>query len=335
MEYKSDNAIITDIKNEKTYPIYFLMGDEAFFIDRVVDYIQNNLLNETEREFDLQVLYGNDVTIEQVVDAAKQFPMMSQRQLIIVREGQMISSLENLTYYVEKPLASTILVIVYRKKLDKRTVLYKSLKKTCAVFESMKLQDKQVGAWIMEHISERGFAIDSRSAELLAEYLGSDLSKISNEVDKLIVGMPAGTKKITGQLIERNIGISKDYNSFELKDALMSRDALKANRIIDHFAKNPSKNPLTLTLAALFATFADLMVLHYLPDKSPNGIAQSLGISSGAAYYRSKELGRYSAGKVFRVIALLRDYDARSKGVGNSSVPQSELLRELVFKIIH
>ncbi len=335
MQYKSDSDIIKDIKSGNVHPIYFLMGEESYFIDKVVDYIQDNLLNETEREFDQQVLYGADVTMEQVVDAAKQFPMMSQRQVVILREAQLIRNIDCLEHYAAKPLASTVLVIVYRKSFDKRTKIYKNLLASGAVFVSEKLKDWNVKDWIVSCVRERGFAIDARSAELLAEYLGNDLSKIANEVGKLILTIPAGGKSITSEQIERNIGISKEFNNFELQDAIVMRNVLKANRIIDFFAKNPSKNPIVLTLSSLFGFFSNLMSYYYLPDKSKAAVASALQMHPFAADKIISASKNYSAGKVFNIIALLREYDARSKGVDNSSTSHGELLKELVFKIIH
>lgn len=335
MLYKSETEIIKDLKAGTTYPVYFLMGDEAFFLDKVADYIQANMLNETEREFDQQVLYGNDVTMEQVVDTAKQYPMMSQRQVIILREAQLIKNLDSLAFYVEKPLISTILVVVYRKSLDKRSKLYKNLKKSGATFESVKLKEYQIKDWISTFVRTQGCTIDQRSAELMAEFLGNDLSKIANEVDKLLITLPKGAKAITGEHIERNIGISKDFNNFELQDALLTRNVLKANRIIDHFSKNPNKNPMVLTLASLFGFFSNMMVIHYLPNKGESNVASALHVHPFVAKKLVGATRTYSAGKVFQIVALLREYDARSKGVGNSSVTHGELLKELVFKIIH
>jgi DNA polymerase-3 subunit delta len=335
MQYKTDSEIIKDIKAGTTYPVYFLMGDESFYIDKIADYIQDNLLSETDREFDQQVLYGDDVTMEQVVDAAKQFPMMAKRQVIILREAQLIKKLDSLAFYVQKPLESTILVVVYRKSLDKRSKLYKNLKSTAAVFESNKLRDYEVLKWIPGFVRGRGYTIDDRSALLLADSLGTDLSKIANEVEKLLITMPKGKKSITAEHIERNIGISKDFNSFELQDALATKNVLKANRIIDYFAKNPKKNPMVLTLASLFGFFSNLMVIHYLPNKSPDSVAGALRMHPFIAKKTLQAAKVYPAGKVFRIIAMLREYDARAKGVGNSSVNHGELLKELIFKITH
>jgi DNA polymerase-3 subunit delta len=289
MQYKSETEIIKDIKAGTTHPVYFLMGDEAFYLDKVADYIQANMLNETEREFDQQVLYGNDV----------------------------------------------ILVVVYRKSLDKRSKLYKSLKKSGVTFESAKLKDYQVKDWISTYVRSQGKTIDPRSAELMAEFLGNDLSKIANEVGKLLITLPKDSKAITGAHIERNIGISKDFNNFELQDALLTRNVLKANRIIDYFAKNPNKNPMVLTLASLFGFFSNMMVIHYLPNKAESNVASALHVHPFVAKKLVGATRTYSAGKVFQIVALLREYDARSKGVENSSVTHGELLKELVFKIIH
>lgn len=335
MLYKSDIEVLKDLKAGITHPVYFLMGDEAYFIDKIADYIQSNILNETEREFDQQVLYGDDVTMESVVDAAKQFPMLSSRQVIILREAQLIRNIDVLAQYAEKPLSSTILVVVYRKSLDKRTKLYKTLKSNGGVLDSVKLKDYMVRDWISRYVKEAGYSIDNRSAELLSEFLGNDLSKIANEVSKLVLTLAPGTISITGEHIERNIGISKDFNNFELQDALVARDVLKANRIIDYFAKNPGKNPMVLTISALFSFYSNLMIIHYLPVKTEASITSSLHVIPFVARKLIAASRIYTAGKVFRIIALLRDYDARSKGVDNSTVSHGELLKELVFKIVH
>ncbi len=335
MQYKSDTDIIKDLKSGKTYPVYFLMGEEAYFIDKVADYIQENMLNETEREFDQQVLYGDDVSMEQVVDVAKQFPMMSQRQVIILREAQLIRNLDSLAYYVEKPLVSTTLVVVYRKPLDKRSKLFKNLKKNSAIFESAKLRDWHIKDWIVSYVREQGRSIDVRSAELMAEYLGNDLSKIANEVGKLLLTLAPGSKSITAEHIERNIGISKEFNNFELQDAIIAKNVLKANRIIDYFAKNPNKNPMVVTLSSLFGFFSNLMIIYYLPNKSEANVASQLHVHPFVAKKLLGAIRNYSAGKVFNIIALLREYDARAKGVNNSSVTHGELLKELIFKIVH
>ncbi len=335
MQYKSGTEIIKDVKDGKVHPVYFLCGEESYYLDQVADFMQNNLLDESSREFDQQVLYGDNVTAELVVDAAKQFPMIAKRQVIIFREAQLLKNLEALSYYIDKPLASTVLVIVYRKKIDKRSKFYKSIKAHGAFLESEKIKDYKVKEWILGFVREQGYTIDARSAELLADFLGNDLAKVANEVKKLVLTLAPGKKSITAEHIEKNIGISKDFNNFELKDAVSQKNVLKANRIIEYFSKNPNKHPLTLSLSVLFSYFSQLMIIHYLPDKSKAGIASALHINPYFAEGYVKTARTYSAGKVFRIIAMIREYDARGKGVGNSSVTQHELLKELVFKIIH
>jgi DNA polymerase-3 subunit delta len=335
MEYKSDKDIINDLKNGKTHPVYFLAGEESFYIDKVVDYMQNNILSETEKEFDLSVLYGDDLTMEAVVDTAKQFPMFSKRQVVIVKEAQLIKRVDSLVHYVDKPLDSTILVLVYRKLMDKRTKLFKTIKSKGAYFESNRLRDYQIANWIEGYVREKGCTIDTRSAVMMADFLGTDLSKIVNEVDKLLITLPAGGKSITASHIERNIGLSKDFNNFELQDALTEKNVLKANRIIDYFSKNPNKNPLTLTLSVLYGFFSNLMVIHYMQDRSQQNVASALKVHPFVAKKQLMALRSYSAIQVFGIIALIREYDARSKGFGNSSVTHGELLKELVFKMMH
>ena len=335
MQYKSANEIIREVKSGALKPIYFLCGEESYAIDVVADYMQSNVLDAAAKEFDQHVLYGNDVTAEMIVDVAKQFPMLSPKQLVVFREAQLVKNLDALVSYAEAPLASTLLIVVYRKKPDKRSKLYKLMDKVGGVLVSDKLPDYKVKTWIQNFIQEKGLSINPREAELLADYLGNDLAKVANEVEKMILTMEPDAKKITADDIETNIGISKNFNNFELKDAISQRDVLKANRIIDYFSKNPKNNPLTVSLTVLFNYFSQLMIIHYMPDKSKAAVSSALGLNP---YFYSKYMDAirmYSAGKVFRIITLIRDYDARGKGVGNASASQYDLLKELVFKIVH
>ncbi len=335
MQYKTDTELINDLKKGHVLPVYFLMGEEAYFLDKVADYMQSNLLGEAESAFDQQVFYGNDVTMNQVVDAARQFPMMAERRVVILREAQLIRQLDSLVSYVENPLPSTVLVLVYRKDLDKRLKLYKALKKTAAIFVSEKLKDYRVKDWILTYVREQGGRIDLRSAEVMAESLGNDLSKVAGEVGKLMLTLPRGQDLITAEHIERHIGISKDFNVFELQDALLSRNVLKANRIVNYFSKNSNRNPIAKTLPVLFNAFSRLMIIFYLPQKSESNVASALHVHPFVAKKLLEATRRYPAGKVFKIIALLREYDARAKGVGSDATPQGELLKELVFKILN
>jgi len=327
--------IIGDLKNKIYHPVYFLSGDEPYFIDFICDYIEANVLNEAEKEFDQTVLYGRDVTVGTIIDTAKRYPMMSGYQVLIVREAQDINKIEELQPYVDHPLKSTILVLAYKyQKVDKRKTFAKSLEKNGVLFESARIYDNQVPAWIASQVQERGFRLSPKAGVLLAEYLGTDLARIMNEVDKLVINLPAGAV-ITEEVIERNIGISKEYNIFELQAALGSRDVVKANRIIAYFAANPKQNPAVVVMTVLFTFFVKLMIYHQLEDKSRNNAASALSVNPFFVKDYSEAAGNYSIRKLRSIIGLLRQYDLRVKGVNNASTEEGELLRELVYKILH
>jgi DNA polymerase-3 subunit delta len=327
--------IIADLKNKIYYPVYFLFGDEPYFIDFICDYIEANVLNEAEKEFDQTVLYGRDISIGTILDTAKRYPMMSGYQVLIIREAQDILKIEDIQSYVEHPLKSTILVIAYKyAKFDKRKTLAKSLEKNGVLFESARIYDNQVPAWITSQVQGRGFKISPKACALLAEYLGADLGRIMNEVDKLVINIPEGSS-ITEEVIERNIGISKEYNIFELQTALGTREIVKANRIITYFAANPKQNPAVVVMTVLFTFFTKLMVYHQLADKSRNNAAAALSVNPFFVKDYQEAAGNYSMRKLRGIISLLRQYDLRVKGVNNASTEEGELLRELVYKILH
>ncbi len=329
-------SILSDLKQKKYAPIYFLMGDESYFIDKLTDYIAANVLKEEEKAFNQTVLYGKDVDIAGVVNAAKRYPMMAPNQVIIVKEAQNITSIDDLVYYAERPLKSTLLVINYKyKTLDKRKKLYKVLEKDAILFESKKLYDDKVPDWITKYCQSVGFSIQPTAALLLTEFLGSDLNKIAMEIDKLIISMASGEKLITSVHIEENIGISKDFNNIELQNALVRRDHLKAYRIVDHFARNQRDNPLMVTIAMLFGFFNKVIVYHKLPDKSKMSVAAALKINPYFVPEYQKAASRFSFEKSSEIISQLRLYDLKSKGVGNLSASPGDLLKELVFKILN
>jgi DNA polymerase III subunit delta len=333
---KEFEEILTELKNKIYHPVYFLMGEETYYIDLITDYITKHLLNESEKTFNQLILYGKDTDIATVINSAKRFPMMANYQVVVLKEAQELKKIEDLIYYIEKPLKSTILVINYKySSLDKRTKLYKALSEHCIVLESKKLYENQVPEWIINYLKKNGISIDAEAAELLKESLGNDLSKIAQELDKLLLVLPAGTKVINKQHIERNIGISKDYNNFELTKALGQKNILKANRIIDYFNKNPKASPFQVTIQVLFSFFSKILIYHFLKDKSRSSIASNLGINP--FFVPEYELAgkKYSPAKTVAIISELRGYDMKSKGVGNSSTTDGELLRELIFKILH
>ncbi len=328
--------ILNDLHKKIYKPIYFLMGDEPYFIDKITEFIQENVLNEAEKSFNQTILYGKDSTIEMVINSAKRYPMMSNQQVVIVKEAQNLNNIDDLIYYAEHPLNSTILVINYKyKKLDKRKKLYKLIEKAGVLFDSAKLYEDKVPNWITTYLQEKGYTIDPKASLLLTEFLGNDLNKISNELDKLIITIPGNDKKISNDHIEKNIGISKDYNNFELNNALSGKDVLKANRIIKYFEKNPKDNPIVLTISMLYMHFNRILLYHFLKDKSRQGVAAALKINPYFIKDYEKAARNYSPKKVVEIISLLREYDLKSKGFGNVSSQQGELLKELVFKILH
>lgn len=329
-------SILQDLKNKKYAPIYFLMGDESYFIDKITDYIANNVLEESEKAFNQTVLYGKDVDAAAVINTAKRFPMMSEHQVVIVKEAQNIRNIEDLQYYVQNPLNSTLLVINYKyKKLDKRKKLYKEVDKKGVLFESKKLYEDKVPDWITKFLKSKGFDIQPTAALLLTEFLGADLSKVAMELEKLIITLPSGEKLITPVHIEENIGISKDFNNIELQNALIKKDHLKAFRIVDHFAHNQKSNPLVVTLGMLFSFFNKITVYYFLQDKSKMAVASALKINPYfvADYQRAAKV--FPVKKSVEIISLLREYDLKSKGVGNVSTPPGELLKELVYRILN
>jgi DNA polymerase-3 subunit delta len=328
--------IINDIKQGNIKPIYFLMGEEPYYIDKLTEYIENNILTDEEKGFNQMVLYGKDVSVEDIVSNAKRYPMMADRQVVIVKEAQELSrTIEKLESYAENPQPTTVLVIAYKyKTLDKRKKVTKVLDKNGLVFESKKLYDNQVGEWIKRVLSGKGFGIEPKAAAMLVEFLGNDLSKISNELDKLAIILPKGST-ITPKLIEDNIGISKDYNIFELRKAIGEKDQLKAYKIADYFAQNPKDNPLMMTVGLIFGFFNQLLQYHGLKDKNPSNAAKMLKVNPYFLKDYDIALRNYPMRKVSSIISTLRDVDVKSKGVGSNSISQSDLLREMLVKVFN
>lgn len=329
--------ILKELKAKQYRPIYYLMGEESYYIDLISDYIAENVLSETEKEFNLTVVYGADVDVATVINAAKRYPMMSEYQVVIVKEAQAIRNLEELTYYLQKPLRSTILVICHKHgTLDRRKKLAAEIEKTGILFESKKVKDAQVPLFIAAYMKKKGIDAEPKASAMLADFIGTDLSRLTGELEKLIITMPKNQKRLTPDQVEKNIGISKDYNNFELRSALVDKDILKANRIIKYFEDNPKTNPIQMTLSLLFNFFSNLMLTYYAPDKSEQGIAAMLGLKTSwqARDYMSA-MRRYSGIKTMQIVGEIRYADAKSKGVDNPSMTDGDILRELVFKILH
>lgn len=329
--------ILRELRSKQYRPIYYLMGEEAYYIDLISDYIMDNVLTDTEKEFNLSVVYGADVDIATVINAAKRYPMMSEHQVVIVKEAQSIRNIDELSYYLQKPLRSTILVMCHKHGvLDRRKKLAAEIEKVGILFESKKLKEAQLPAFITSYMKRKGVDLEPKATSMLADFVGTDLSRLTGELEKLIITLPKGQTRVTPEQIERNIGISKDYNNFELRSALVERNVLKANQIINYFEKNPKTNPLQMTLSLLFGFYSNLMLAYYAPEKSEQGIASFLGLKSPwqAREYQTA-MKRYTGVKTMQIIGEIRYTDAKSKGIGNSSLTDSELLRELVFKILH
>lgn len=327
--------IVNEIKKGQIRPIYFLFGEEAYFIDKISDYIGDKVLTEEEKGFNQMVLYGRDVSIDDIVGNAKRYPMMAERQVVIVKEAQHLSrTIEQLCAYAKNPQQSTVLVICYKyKKLDKRKKLFKIIKKNGVIFESKKLYENQVSDWLRKHLLSRGYTISHKAALLLVEYLGTDLSKISKEIEKLRLAIPQQTE-ITPEHIEEHIGISKDYNNFELKRAIGGRDMLKATKIITYFAQNPKDNPFILTITLLNSFFTQLLQYHGLSDHSPKNVASALRINPYFVSEIQAAARNYPMKKVSTIISSLREMDLKGKGVGAVTMSDSDLLKELLYKII-
>jgi DNA polymerase III subunit delta len=328
--------IIKELESKRYRPIYFLMGDEPYFIDKITSFIEKNVLTESEKAFNQVVVYGSDTDIGNVINSARRYPMMSNQQVVIVKEAQNIKNIDDLVYYADNPLTSTILVVNYKfRKIDKRKKLYLAIAKNGIVLESNKLYDSQVPDWITNSLKEKKVEIKPAAAVLLTEFLGNDLGKIVNELDKLILTLPAGKKEIDAAHIEKNIGISKDFNNFELQNALIGKDYLKANRIINYFEKNPKNNPIVLTITSLYMFFTKVLLYQSLPDKSKQNVASVLKINPYFVGDYQKAARIYSFAKVKNIISYLREYDIRSKGIGNVSTSDGDLMKELIYKIMH
>ncbi len=329
--------IINDIKNGSIKPIYFLYGDEPYFIDQVSDYIENNLLPEADRGFNQTVLYGRDVAVNDIIANARRFPMMAAHQVLIIKEAQSLSrTIHQLESYVENPQPTTVLVINYKyKKPDKRKKVYKTLAKMGVLFEGKPLYENQVPAWIANYVKDQGYEINPKASQMLVEFLGVKLGNIANELNKLFIILPKNST-ITPEAIEENIGISKDFNNFELRKAIGAKDVVKANQIINYFAQNPKSNPLVMTISLLNSFFTQMLQFHALPNKNDNrAIAAALRISPFFTGDYTTAGKNYPMRKVSQIIGFLRDADLKSKGVGARDLPHGDLLKELLFKIMH
>jgi len=328
--------IISDLRKRIFKPVYFLAGDEPYYIDLITDFIAEKVLSEEERAFNQIVIYGEETSVNSIIETSRRFPMMASHQVVIVKEAQALKKIEDLAIYLEKPLLSTILVLNYKYKvIDKRTKLARTLETQGIYFESMRLRDYQVPPWIERYLMTKGIKINPDASAMLTEFLGTDLHKITNELDKLLITLPAGKPVITSALIEKNIGISKDFNNFELQKAIGEKNIFKANMIVRYFSENPNDNPVTLTIASLFSLFTKILTYHYLTDRSKNNVASVLKIHPYFVKDYEVSSMKYGPSKTIQIISFLRTYDLRTKGFGDAGTDAGDLLKELVYKILH
>lgn len=332
---KTFDQIVADINKRSFAPIYLLHGEEPYFIDVIEDLIEANLLNPEEKEFNQSILYGSETDIGSLQDQAMRYPMFSEYQLIIVREAQKLKQIEQLEAYAERPAKSTILVLCHKyKKLDGRTKFSKNIDKNGVVFESKKLYDNQVSPWITNYIKSRAYQIEEKASLLLAEYIGADLSRITQEFTKLTINIPPNSM-ITTEIIERNVGISKEFNVFELSRALGERDVLKANKISFYLGKNPKENPLVKIVPMLFNYFTRILLYKNFQGHPSANLASIIGVPPIFLKEYAAASAKYPLEKLFQVISILREYDLKNKGVGNETADDNELLKEMIYKILH
>lgn len=328
--------IIQDLKEKRYAPVYFLEGEEPYFMDQISHFILEQVLSEEEKGFNQSILYGKDLSIDAIMTAAKRFPMMAERQVVVIREAQNIRNIEDLATYVENPMRSTILVLNHKyKTIDKRKKLYKAVQKNGVYLESKSLYESNIPNWITSYLKEKNLGIDPRAAQMITDFVGSDLQRIVNELEKVTISMVPGTS-ILPEDVEKNIGISKDFNMFELQKALGNKDILKSNLIVNYFIDNEKQNPLPVILGMLVGFFRKILVYHSIENKSDrNLLVQKLGVNP---YFINDYIsaGRnYTLDKAINIISMMREYDLRSKGARGGTTENGELLKELTFKILH
>lgn len=329
------NDIIKQI-NAKTYaPIYLLEGEETYYIDLISDYIEENVLDESEKDFNLTIMYGKETNIGEIISSVKRYPMMSNYNVVILKEAQSFDKLDELEKYFQSPDLTTIFVICYKyKKADKRKTFVKAIAKNGIIFTSDKLYDNQVQKWIEEYCKKFEYKIDSKSNQMLIEFIGNDLSKISNELDKLFILIPKGTT-ITPSIIEKNIGISKDYNAFELTKAFSNRNYYRIYSVVQHFEENSKDNPPQKVIPMMFPYFQKLLKYHFTPDKSRDNLASVLGVRPNYVEEYIDASKIFTLDRTLKAISIMREYDLKSKGLDASSgVKGSDLIKEMVIKII-
>ena len=330
--------IMQDLKSRRFAPVYMLMGDEAYYIDLISDYIADHVLSPEERDFNQTICFGSDVTAVQVADMARRYPMMAEYQVIIVKEAQNVRSLEALEKYLKNPVKSTILAWCHKNgKIDARKKTIGLAQAVGVVFESKKLRDYQLPDFIQDYLKKKNVSIDPKACQMIADHIGTDLSRLASELDKVLISLPEDHLRVTPEVVEREIGVSKDFNAFELRNAIIQKDSFKANQIVKYFDSNPKAGSLYSFLPLLFSYFQNLMIVHYAPRRnSEQDIAGALDLRNtwGVRDYMIG-LKNYSARKTMDIISKLRDIDGKSKGLDNPNTGVGDLMKELVFFILH
>ena len=332
-------SIMRELVDGKYRPVYYLQGEESYYIDKISDYIAEHALAPEERDFNQTIMFGSDVTASQVVDAARRYPMMAERQVVIVKEAQNIKQTDALEKYMKKPLGSTVLVMCHKNgKIDGRKREYvKAIQQAGILFESAKLKDRELPAFIENYLMKKEVSIDPKSTQLIADAIGADLSRLTSELDKVLLSLPENDRRVTPQVVEDQIGVSKDFNGFELRDAIVNRNVFKANQIINYFDKNPKAGSIYSFLPMLFNYFQNLMIAYYCPKRqSQEAVAQWLELRSPwAAKDYMTGMRNYTGMKTMQIISKMREIDAKSKGLDNPNTPAGELMKELIFFILH
>ena len=330
--------IIEKVRRGEYAPIYLLMGDESYYIDRISEYIAENVLPEAERDFNQTIIYcTRETSVGDIVNSARRYPMMAKHQVVIVKEAQNLQKIDDIALYAQNPLDTTVLVICYKNgSVDRRKKLVPAIEKVGIVYESNKLKDGMLPHFITDYLRRHNVTIDDRACLILAESVGADLNRMAGELDKLILALPTGQMRITAELVEANIGISKDFNMWELRTAIVNRDILKANKIMYHFEQNPKSNPPVMVVSMLFNLFAMVMQAHYSPDRTDAGLMKHLELrQSWQVREYANAMRQYSALKTMRIIGKLRETDARLKGIDRGNLTDEDLMHELLFYILH
>ena len=332
-------SIMHDLQERKFVPVYYLVGDEPYYIDRIADYIAEHVLQPEERDFNQTILFGSDVTAAQIADTARRYPMMSEYQVLIVKEAQNLKNTEAIEKYLKAPMSSTILVMCLKNsKIDgRKKELVKNIQAAGVLFESNKLKDRELPAFIEKYLKAREVSIDPKSTQMIADNIGSDLSRLTSELDKVVLSLDQKDRRVTPQIVEEQIGVSKEFNGYELRDAIVNRNVYKANLIIKYFDENPKAGSIYSFLPMLFNYFQNLMIAFYAPNnKSQEGVAEWLELRNAwAAKEYMTGMRNYSGMKVMQIISKLREIDAKSKGLDNPNTPPGELMKELIFYILH